>query len=300
MKVIILLALVAISLCNLQSEPYITRQHVENTQNKPFKTFDYEHHPFKGWSFNELKKLTGLKLVTNTNRKIETGDTADLPTHFNSAEQWPDCVHAIRNQGHCGSCWAHAASEVLSDRFCIASSGKVNVVLSPQYLVSCDYIDFGCNGGTLIASWTFLRFFGVVTDSCRPYTAGQGVVDSCPIFSWTCADNSTFTKYYASTYYFFSSVERIKRNILEKGPVETGFMVYEDFLSYKSGIYKQTSDKLLGGHAVKITGWGEEEGTQYWIVANSWGENWGENGYFRIKIGECGFESAVVAGDPSL
>jgi len=244
--------------------------------------------------------LTGLKLTGNVNKPVVYGDVSDLPTHFNSNERWPECTHAIRDQGHCGSCWAHAASEVLSDRFCIASGNKINVVLSPQYLVSCDYIDFGCNGGTLYASWTFLRFFGITTDGCRPYTAGKGDVDSCPIFSSSCTDGSTFKKYYASTYYFLSSVADIKNNILLKGPVETGFMVYDDFLSYKSGVYKRTSDKLLGGHAVKIIGWGEENGTQYWIVANSWGPTWGENGHFRIAIGECGFENSVVAGDPYL
>jgi cathepsin B len=300
MKAILLLALVSLSLCNLQSEPYVTRKFVDTNKNKPFETYSYEEHPFKDYTLSQLKKLTGLKLLTTTPKPVVYGYTDDLPTQFNSLEQWPDCIHPIRDQGHCGSCWAHAASEVLSDRFCIASKGQTNVVLSPQYLVSCDYIDFGCSGGTLYTSWTFLRFFGIATDGCRPYTAGDGHVDSCPIFSSTCADGSDFKKYYASEFYMLGSVEEMKRNILEKGPIETGFMVYADFIQYKGGIYKRTSDELLGGHAVKIVGWGEEQGTKYWIVANSWSPSWGENGYFRIAIGECGFESSVVAGDPSL
>lgn len=56
-------------------------------------------------------------------------------------------------------------------------------------------------------------------------------------------------------------------------------------MSYKSGIYERHSWIPMGGHAVKIVGWGVENGTNFWIVANSWGETWGENGFFRIKMG---------------
>jgi len=64
--------------------------------------------------------------------------------------------------------------------------------------------------------------------------------------------------------------------------METGFVVYSDFMNYKGGIYHYTSGVMQGGHAVKIVGWGIEHGIDYWICANSWGSKWGENGYFRI------------------
>lgn len=96
------------------------------------------------------------------------GDLSGLPEEFDATKQWPNCVHAIRNQGKCGSCWAFAATEVLSDRFCIASEGKVDVVLSPEDMLSCDYIDHGCNGGNPVLSWIYLRIVGVVSEKCRP------------------------------------------------------------------------------------------------------------------------------------
>ncbi|RTG80064.1 cathepsin B [Schistosoma bovis] len=81
------------------------------------------------------------------------------------------------------------------------------------------------------------------------------------------------------------------------GPVEAAFTVYEDFLNYKSGIYEHITG-AVGGHAIRIIGWGVEKDTPYWLIANSWNEDWGENGYFRMLRGhdECGIESEVTAG----
>jgi len=82
--------------------------------------------------------------------------------------------------------------------------------------------------------------------------------------------------------------------------METGFQVYKDFFNYKTGIYKKTSPfwDYAGGHAVKIVGWGNESGTNYWIAANSWSANWGENGFFKIAFGQVGFDSDVYACTP--
>jgi cathepsin B len=290
---------VAIAACNLQSQNYFTPEKVESHKNPSFETYSYEEHPFKDYSAADIKKLVGLQIFSWGISPTVEEVANNLPEHFDSREQWPDCIHPIRDQGHCGSCWAHAASEVLSDRFCIASNGSVNVVLSPQDMVSCDLMDHGCKGGILTISWTYLKFFGIVSDACKPYVSGNGQVPSCPLFKKECENGETYKKFKASTFYGISSIEAIKTNILAKGPVETGFMVYEDFMSYKSGIYVQTSSKLLGGHAVKIVGWGKEGETEYWIVANSWSPKWGENGYFKIKMGECGIEN-VMAGEPQL
>ena len=67
-------------------------------------------------------------------------------------------------------------------------------------------------------------------------------------------------------------------------------------------MYTHTSGQALGGHAIKIIGWGVEDGTDYWTVANSWNSDWGDNGFFKIRRGtdECGIESQVVAGLPKL
>ena len=90
--------------------------------------------------------------------------------------------------------------------------------------------------------------------------------------------------------------------IYENGSIEVAFSVYEDFCEYKGGIYQHVTGSYLGGHAVKMIGWGVEDGVKYWIVANSWNEYWGEKGCFRIIRGEdeCGIESECVTGLPKL
>ena len=73
-----------------------------------------------------------------------------------------------------------------------------------------------------------------------------------------------------SAYSIRNDEEQIKAEIMKNGPVEGAFTVYADFPSYKSGVYQHTSGDELGGHAIKILGWGSENGTPFWLVANSW------------------------------
>ncbi|KAF0982414.1 hypothetical protein FDP41_011344 [Naegleria fowleri] len=234
-----------------------------------------------------------------------------LPDNFDARQQWGKCIHPIRNQEQCGSCWAFSASEVLSDRFCIASKGAVDVVLSPQDMVSCDYNDMGCDGGNLDNAWWWLKNKGIVPDSCMPYVSGNGVTTPCPT---TCNGTNvpiSSKLYYAKSYQHISpwmwwkKVEEIQQDIYDNGPVQTGFSVYQDFINYKSGVYTHQTGSFLGGHAVKIVGWGvtnDGTNTPYWIVANSWSADWGMNGFFWIKRGndECGFEDDVYSGPADL
>ena len=93
------------------------------------------------------------------------------------------------------------------------------------------------------------------------------------------------------------------KEIYENGSVEASFSVYEDFIQYKSGIYQHVTGDFLGGTTVKIIGWGvDDQNVKYWIIANSWGESWGEQGFFRMLRGEdeCGIEDEVVTGIPKL
>jgi len=243
-----------------------------------------------------------LMMLTDNDDHVET---FDLPIAFDSREHWPECIGQIRKQEHCGSCWAFSASSTLADRFCIASKGKIKSVLSPQYMLSCDHSNKACHGGLLDKAWSFLEESGITNDSCTPYVSGDGKV--LPECSKKCANKSGKEKEKFALFKVKKNSSKpltcalqIQREILENGPVQTGFEVYEDFLHYKKGIYKYTDGIIMGGHAVKVVGWGKENNVSYWIVANSWGPEWGENGYFRIAFGECSFEENAYAGAADL
>ena len=223
-----------------------------------------------------------------------------LPTNFDGRQAFGKCIHPVRDQMQCGSCWAFSASEVLSDRFCIASKGQIDVVLSPQTLVSCDTDgNMGCQGGYLDKAWEFLVSNGIASDQCEPYTSGGGDSGTCPT---KCADGSQIKYYKAANYKHITGVSNIQTELMTNGPVQAAFEVYQDFMSYKSGIYHHISGSLLGGHAVEMVGWGVENGTAYWTIKNSWGPSWGENGYFRIvkNVNECSIESNIFTGAPEL
>ena len=197
---------------------------------------------------------------------------------------------------------AHAGPSLvlrLSDRFCIASNKSVNKVLSPETLVECDKTDMGCQGGWLGNAWKFMESNGITTDSCEPYTSGTGKVGSCPS---KCSDGSSMKLYKckSGSVVEATSPSQIKAEIYQNGPMETGFTVYQYFMNYKSGVYHHVSGGMLGGHAVKMLGWGTENGVNYWLCANSWGPSWGENGFFKIKQGDCGIDQAVYACTPNV
>jgi cathepsin B len=147
--------------------------------------------------------------------------------------------------------------------------------------------------------------------SCAHHTTPPpGMVDcttippyDTPKCTSTCSESGYTTAYAndkvkAVNSYSVKGVENIQKEIMQHGTVSVALSVYEDFESYTSGVYQHVTGKYLGGHAIKMIGWGVDNGTPYWICVNSWNDSWGEKGTFRILRGsnECGIEGSVVAG----
>jgi len=244
-----------------------------------------------------------------------------LPASFDSRVKWPLCatMNEIRDQSACGSCYAFGAVEAMSDRICIAFG--INVSLSAaDAAFCCDGCGGGCDGGFPSAVWQYWQDSGIVEEGCwkyplkscdhhlnnsgNPCPAGEYDSPSCPTqcdADWNGLAWSQDVHHASKVYAIDSGETAIMQEIYDNGPVETGFTVYEDFLSYTGGVYQQTWGDELGGHAVKIIGWGVSNNVKYWIVANSWNADWGEKGFFRIIRGtdDCGFEDEVNGGMPA-
>jgi cathepsin B len=263
-----------------------------------WQAHDVEANPLKNYTHDELLKMLGTFIVP-TNGVYKKVEVTATPAEFDARTQWPSYVHAVRDQQQCGSCWAFGASESLSDRFAISSAGKVNKVLSPEDLVSCDSSDYGCGGGYMENAWVYLENTGIVTDTCFPYTSGDGTEAPCQT---KCTDGSAWTKYkcQAGTRVNPQTVDEIKSELYNHGPMEGAFTVYEDFFNYKSGVYTPTSTSVAGGHAIKVLGYGTESGKKYWLCANSWGSGWGMDGFFKIEQGTCDIDTQIFSCTPDV
>ncbi len=107
-------------------------------------------------------------------------------------------------------------------------------------------------------------------------------------------------KYYANDVYMLETIEGIKEEIVAKGPITTEFDIYTDFLDYKGGIYEYTGGVQEGFSEATILGYGNEDGKDFWICQMSWGPDWGESGYFRIKFGAVTIDESGCTGMPYI
>jgi len=325
-KVCDLLKLCDNSVQHFESELSDHLKHISIVNSNPESTWVAgENDKFTGMSVKEIKSLMGTvvdPVWTYKAEKILSNNLkAELPATFDARTNWPQCASVIghiRDQSNCGSCWAHGTTEAFNDRYCIKSNGADTVLLSVADTTGCcgflSCLSMGCNGGQIGTPWSWFQRTGVVTGgdfgdsaTCYPYTMERcshhttGSLPACsdvkqvaPTCDKKCQNSADYNndKHKVSTNYGFSSVDDIKKDLVTYGSVTAAFTVYEDFINYKSGVYKHVSGNALGGHAVKIIGYGED----HWIVVNSWNENWGDNGTFKIAFGECGIDSQCHAG----
>jgi cathepsin B len=258
--------------------------------------------------------------------------TAQLPASFVAGvDSWPECystIFEIKNQAQCGSCWAVAASEVFEDRWCIScnvpknAQGQKNVLwFAAEYLLSCcSYCGDGCQGGYPIDAMRWFQYKGIPTGGayqskcgCQTYEVQPGAPDtgSTPRCSQSCDSGypislSQDVHKTKDHYTIDGNAAAIQAQIMKNGPVECAFSVYENFYSFfdstPQGVYNQNTGQLLGGHAIKIIGWGVDAATQqpYWLINNSWGSAWGMGGQFKYLRGTNlgGMEEQCVAADP--
>lgn len=213
-------------------------------------------------------------------------------------------VSPIRNQGSCGSCYAFASAGTYEARLRVLSNNTRVDVISTQAIVSCSPYSQGCDGGFPYLIGKYADDFGLVTEDCYPY---EGRTTTCMPLKPSCPRLHATDYHYIGGFYGACTEPAMRQELIMRGPIAVSFQVYDDFMQYKSGIYHHTAALSwnpweITNHVVVIVGYGSENGQAYWIVKNSWGASWGENGFFRIRRGndECSIESIAVAFTPIL
>lgn len=215
-------------------------------------------------------------------------------------------VPAVRNQGGCGSCYAFSSLAMNEARLRIVSNNTIQMSFSPQDIVDCSFYSQGCAGGfPYLIGGKYSEDFGLVEESCNPYTGRQ---------TGKCTTDPSCRRHYSASYeylggYYGACNEQLMRLELHRhGPMAVSFQVYNDFMHYRSGIYHHSgihskfNPFQLTNHAVLLVGYGVDKttGEKFWTIKNSWGTDWGEDGYFRIRRGvdECAVESIAVKSNP--
>jgi len=195
-------------------------------------------------------------------------------------------VTAVRDQGSCGSCWSFAATEEWESQLLI--KGQASTVLSRQQFIDCDNTDQGCNGGFYTNAWQYAYAAGgVETESQYSYTAKKG----------TCKFNKSLATIRPKSggSIWAKTLTDIYGMVSSHGPVAAA--VDATLLqSYRSGVFSMAQSSCPSvNHAVLIAGYDSTKG--YYIVRNSWGTSWGENGYFRITTTSCAISTMVYGSN---
>lgn len=185
-----------------------------------------------------------------------------------------NAVTSVKDQGQCGSCWTFSSTGALEGSWAISKGQLLD--LAEQQLVDCaqgiKYGSHGCNGGQMEGAFKYVIENGQCVESSYPYTAKDGNCQKCQSFiSMT------------SCYDVKPNDQLSLKSAVSRQPVSVAIEADTFyFQSYSSGVL--TSDKCGTklDHGVLVVGYGSENGNDYWLVKNSWGTSWGDEGYVKI------------------
>jgi C1A family cysteine protease len=243
---------------------------------------------FADWSYDEFKKLNGFipsKPLPEQHNVISKRTIQQM-----TAIDWvaKGMTTPIKNQGQCGSCWAFSTTETVESANLIA--GHSEVAGSPQEIVDCDSNDQGCDGGDPqeALQWVVDQG-GLDTENCYPYTAQDG---NCAQSQCTASPNlkiKTVTPVGSDEGSIYQALMSMPLSICCDA---------SQWQYYTGGVLTADQCGLSIDHAIQLTGYSPSQGG-YWIVRNSWGADWGENGFIYLQYGSntCGITSEVTAAE---
>lgn len=266
---------------------YLANSRLVKEHNAAKKRYRVELNKFAVYTSSEYKSLLGLRVHKNNNNFTKIFKKANV-----DSLDWRDkgVVNTIRDQCLCGSCWAFSALQAIESSYAIKTG--ILQKYSEQELVDCTSFCQGCGGGDMADTYNFIINFhdgNLVLESDYPYTGYDGdcLYDTVP--------------HVLSLTNYVGVAEGDEDDLEAKvqiGPLAVGIDSSTwSFSLYQSGIFDDpacSSTQL--DHGVGLVGFGVEDETKYWIVRNSWGESWGEDGYIRMirKDNQCGIATEAT------
>jgi cathepsin C len=279
---------------------------------------------FAGKTPRELNRFAGVRRSRSKPQHRGQGQQPELTADFSSflglgsrvrrgsgldSFDWRDrrgqnWLQPIVTQGDCGSCYAISTVHMLTARNRIRQGDASLPAFSVSFPLHCSEYNQGCDGGYGFLESKWNEDVGLVPESCAPLREGDGQCQALPDCDLGEKRYRATNHHYVGGFYGGSDAEAIKQELVNYGPLVMSFEPKEDFMYYKSGIYRSGPNKIHQeweqvDHAVLLAGFGEENGQAYWTLQNSWGNDWGEDGYFRMARGidESGCESIAVAAE---
>jgi len=235
----------------------------------------------------ELKFFRGYNFALG--RRVSSGNETQpcdqqyvsIPGALPASVDWRNkgVITPVKDQGQCGSCWAHATTETIESHLAIATGNLT--VLSVQDVTSCAPNPYncggtgGCGGSIAELGFNYVRGNGIATETNWPYTATTGVCNQ---------NQHVMTAIVAGCVKLGeNNYNDLMNAVANVGPIAVSVDASR-WSSYSSGVYDgcDAEKDMDIDHVVQLVGYGTDNGKDYWLVRNSWGPNWGENGYIRL------------------